>query len=381
MKLAGIVLVAILLPAPVGAQGHKFTINAETPEGQLLSQIGQEQDAAKKLELMEQFAGKYPKHEAVVWVYEQMYPAYQKAGQLDKGLDICDKLLTADPLDARSAHACLKVAEATKNPDTVKTWAARTSGIARKVAALPKPKDEDAAEEWKERTDFARQFDIYTEYAVYAAALAAPDAKKKAELLDALEQRNEKYEHLPALRDQVFRALLAANDVPAALALADKAMEKNIATEDMLLVSADAAFNKKDYERTQSCAAKTVAALEGKARPEGTSDADWEARRNSLLARAYWLEGVSYGIQNKYAQSDKTLRAGLPFMKGNDQLLSGAYFYLGLANFKLGDLKTPVRDRIIDAVRFNELCAGIPGQFQAMAQRNLKAIRAQYRIQ
>jgi hypothetical protein len=381
MKAIGWALAVALLAVSGWAQRHKMTINTETPEGQLLAQIGQESDEAKKLALMEDFAAKYPKHEAAAWVYEQMYPAWQKSNQLDKALSACDKLLTLDPEDARSAHGCLKVAEATKNPDTVKTWSARASEIARKVAASPKPAEEDEVESWKERVDFAKQFDIYTEYTLYAAALATPDAKKKVELLDALEQRDEKYEHLPAMRDHAFRSLLAANDLAGAQALAGKLIGKNLATEEMIMVSADAAFNAKEYDRTQELAAKLIALVSGKAKPEGMSDADWETRKNSFLGRAYWWDGVSLGIQNKHAQADKSLRAGLPFMKGNDQLLAGAYFYLGVANYRLGDTKSPDQQKILDAIRFNEQCAAIKSPYQAMAQRNLKAIRAQYRVQ
>jgi hypothetical protein len=373
-------LLTALLAAPGWAQEHKLTINAETPEGQVLAQIGQEADEAKKLALMEDFAAKYPKHEAIAWVYEQMYPAYQKANQFDKGLAVCDKLLTVDPEDARSAHGCLKIAEATKNPDTVKAWSERTSAIARKVAASPKPSGEDEAEAWKTRVDFARQFDIYTEYSLYAAALGTTDAKKKAELMDALEKRDEKYEHLPALRDHVFRALLAANDLPSAQAMSDRMVERNLATDNMLMVSADAAFNKKEYDRAQSLAQKLIALVNGRSKPEGMSDADWETHKTGLLGRAYWWDGVSYGIQNKFAQADKTLREGLPFMKGNDQLLAGAYFYLGLANFKLGDSKTPDQQRILDALKFNQECAAIKSPYQALAQRNMKAIRSQFQI-
>ena len=61
-------------------------------------------------------------------------------------------------------------------------------------------------------------------------------------------------------------------------------------------------------------------------------------------------------------------------------LLAGAYFYLGLANFKMGDSKVPDEKRILDAVRFNEQCAAIKSPFQAPAQRNIKAIRQQFHI-
>mgnify|MGYP005842709791 CR=1 FL=1 len=373
---------AFFLAVPNGtAQRHRLsTINAETPEGALLQQIGQEEDTAKKLALLEKFAAEHPKHEAILWVYEQQYAAYAKANQFDKALESCDKLLTADPEDARSAHGCLKAAEAKKDPDAIRTWSERGSQVARKVAALPKPAGEEEAAEWTERVDFARQFDVYTEYSLYAAALATTDAKKKLELLETLERRNEKYEHLPVVRDHVFRSLLQAQDVPGAVALSERLAAKDQATEDMLLLVAHTALNAREFDKAIGTAGKLIGVMSARTKPDNMSDADWTARRNNLLGRAHYIAGVAYGIQSKHSQCDKTLREGLPFMEGNNQLLAGAYFYLGLANFRLGDLKTPVKERILDALKFNQLCAGIKSPFQAQAQSNIKAIRSQYHI-
>ena len=154
-----VALMWLLAAAPADAQRHKFTINTETPEGQLLAQIGQEEDAAKKLGLLEQFAEKFPKHEGFAWVLSQMVPAYNKAGQFDKALAVGDKLLTLDPGDIESAHAILQAAEGTKDPDAVLAWAPKVSDMARKVAQAEKPKEEEEAEEWKRRVDFAKQLD------------------------------------------------------------------------------------------------------------------------------------------------------------------------------------------------------------------------------
>jgi hypothetical protein len=66
-------LTFVLAGGPAWSQRHKIgEVNGEKPEGQLLQQIGQESDAAKKVALMEQFIGQYPKHEAAGWVLEQM---------------------------------------------------------------------------------------------------------------------------------------------------------------------------------------------------------------------------------------------------------------------------------------------------------------------
>jgi len=374
-------LIVALLAGPAWAQRNKLTINAETPEGQLLAQIGQEQDAGKKLAMMEDFAAKYAKHEAAGWVYEQMVPACLKAGQLDKGLAVCDKLLTLDPDDAVSAHGCLKLAEAKKDPDGIKAWSARASQVARKVVSSPQPKEEDEVESWKVRVDFAKQLDIYTKYSLYAATLANPEAKKKAELLAEIEQRDDKYEHLPMLRDHGVGALWAANDIPGAMALAERLMQKGLASDEMLLAAAEGALNRKDFDNALLYAGKLIGALPAKPKPANVAEADWEAKKTKTLASAYYIEGAACANQNKFAEADKSLRAGLPYMKDNQQLLAGAYFYLGLANFKLGDAKPPDTARILDAIKFNQQCAAIQGPFQALAQRNLKVIKAQFQIQ
>src|SRR3954466_8971699 len=119
MKLP-ILILTLTLAAGAFAQRHTLgNINAETPEGQLLQQIGQAPDEAKKLALMEDFEAKAPKHEAIGWVYGQMQPAYVKAGKPDKALAVGEKLIAMDPDDMEAAHQNLKAAEAKKDPDLI----------------------------------------------------------------------------------------------------------------------------------------------------------------------------------------------------------------------------------------------------------------------
>src|SRR6266478_7549591 len=100
MRLYTPILILILTVGSALAQRHKLgTVNAETPEGLLLQQIGQAQDESKKLQLMEQFAAQSPKHEAIGWVYEQMQASYLKAGPPEKAIDIGEKLLALDAHD------------------------------------------------------------------------------------------------------------------------------------------------------------------------------------------------------------------------------------------------------------------------------------------
>jgi hypothetical protein len=49
-------------------------------------------------------------------------------------------------------------------------------------------------------------------------------------------------------------------------------------------------------------------------------------------------------------------------------------FYLGLANYQVGR-QTIDKRKILEGAKFSEECAAIPGQFQARAYENAKAMR------
>jgi len=378
----GLILVSALLlvAAPVSPQRQKFTINTETPEGQLLAQIGQEEDPAKKLGLLEQFAAKFPKHEGIVWVYAQMVPAYSKAGQFDKALAAGDKVLAMDPGELETAHAALQAAEGKKDPDAVLAWAAKVSDLARKVAQSEKPKDEEEVEEWKRRVDFSKQLDVYTEYSLYATALQTADPRKKIALAEMLQQRSPQSQYVPQIASQLFTAYLQAGDTPKAIALAEKVLEKDQSDESMLLTVADSyRYQQKEPEKVYSLCAKVLELAKTKPKPEGVPDAAWQQRQIQLAGRAQYVSGVMYSTQSQWVQADQSLRAALPGIKDDQQATAEALFYLGLANFRLGEKGET--ERIAEAIRFNEQCAAIPGPYQSRARTNLKVIRSKYRVQ
>ena len=66
-----LVLIIVACAAAAFGQRHKIEeVNAEKPEGKLLQQIMQENDAAKKTALLDQFSGEFPKariHAAGCW--------------------------------------------------------------------------------------------------------------------------------------------------------------------------------------------------------------------------------------------------------------------------------------------------------------------------
>ena len=359
------------------ADRTKVDINAETPEGQLLQQIGQESDAAKKRALLEDFVGKYPNHAGILWVYGQLQPLYLEAKQYDKVFPVAEKLLAADAADAEMAHAALKAAEGKQDPDMVVKWATATSEAARKAAAAPKPSDEEEVENWKRRVDYAKQVDIYSEYSLFNMALQTPDPNKKILLAQTLQQRNPNSQYVPQVEPQLFLAYRQVNDNDKALEIAERSIANDATNEDMLLFAASQYLDKKQWDKAIDTAGKTVEVMKAKPAPAGVDAAQWEAKRKQVVGSGLWLQGMATSALNQHPDTDRLLREALPYLEGNNQMLGPALFNLGLANYRLGQKDV---NRIKDALDFNRQCAAIPGPYQPLAKKNIAAIQSEYRV-
>lgn len=367
-------LVIVLLFASVAlAQRQRLpmTLNSETPEGQMLQQIGQEAAADKKLVLIEEFVTKYPAHEATGWALVQLQMGYLDQKQFDKALEAGEKLLKLDPMDAEVAHQNLKAAEGKKDPSLVTRWSGETAQIAQKVIASPQPPEESQVDEWKRQVEFSKQVIAYTEYSLYALAVQLQEPREQAALIETLEQRNPKSEYLDRARSTQFTAYLRMQDMDKAVGVAEKVLAKDENNEDMLILAAGYYLEKKtEPEKVLAYAGKSIQVLSTKPTPQGVVEAEWKKRAAQLTGRAYWIQGKQYFNQNKLKDSDKALRAALPDIE-EPGLKADTLFHLGLINYRL--------QNIMDAVKFNEQCAAIKSPYQATAQKNLRAIRSQYR--
>src|SRR5688572_23063852 len=69
-RLSFILMLALLLPTAMYSQ--RLLVESDTMEGQLLQLIDQEKDQTVKLKLLEEFAKKFPNHEAITWVLSHL---------------------------------------------------------------------------------------------------------------------------------------------------------------------------------------------------------------------------------------------------------------------------------------------------------------------
>lgn len=360
------------------AQRHKFDLNTSTPEGKLLQDAAQAADDATKIKLYSEFLEKNPKHQAAAWVYDQLVPLYLKTGELDKTIAGAEASLAIDPANPVIAYQALQASEQKKDFEAVKKWSAATEEAAKKVLAQPKPADEEEVEAWKRDVDYSQQVIKRTEYSLYAAMLQSTDPKVQVALYEELQRRNPKSEYMAQAAGRAFLVLRQAGQEDAAFRIAENTLATDQSNEDMLVVAASRYMDAKtkDPAKSLAYAAKLVEVMNSKPAPEGVSPADWEKKKNSLLGLGYWIQGMNYGTENNWSQTDKAFRAALPMIQGNNELLAPAYFYLGLANYRMGQGPKGNKALLAEARKFNHACAAIKGPYQAQAQKNLAAMGA-----
>lgn len=349
-------LMLVALTCTALAQRHKIEeLNTEKPDGKLLQQIMQEQDAAKRTPLLEQFATEFGKSEGAAWVLEQLQQVYVKAGDPDKIIAAGDKLLAIDPDDPDANLQCLKAAETKKDLALMKKYAASTSAAAKKIT----------------EADSAKYYQGTADFSLYRAALESRDPKVTIDLADALRRQNPKSEYAPKVVPALFVAYRQSGDNAKAIALAEETLATDQSSEDMLLAVADNyAQQKKEPQKVHQYSAKVVEVMETKPKPEGVSDADWAARKNLVSGVAHYMNGKLYYTETNYAKADAELRAALPLVESNATMKPEVLYMLGFANYKL--------DKPQDAANYYRACAAIKSQFQALATKNLAGIRAQY---
>jgi tetratricopeptide (TPR) repeat protein len=363
-RLVGIFALLLAFLCPIWAQ-----VDASSPEGMALGAITRETDAAKKQALLEEFVKKFPSSSQSAWAWEQLQDGYLQAKDYAKALEAGEKALATDPDNPIPAYENLKAAEGLNDEDAVLKWAAETSRLARKAIAATKPDDADA----KARADYDQQLDTYSDYAVFAVALKVTDPKKIVACAEALQQRSPKSEYVGKLAGRYLAALQQAGQGDKVGPAAEKILQGDPNNADALVAAANFNMEHQNLDQSLAFAAKLTQALQAAKKPDEISDADWKKKKDTMLAVAYWIQGLDYYTKKDYAQSDKVLRLALPLVQDNKQLLGSVTFHLGVSNYELA--KAGNKALMKDALAFSEQSAAIPGPLQAQAAENIKTIK------
>lgn len=368
--LAAVILLAMSCGLPLAAQEKQnFTINPNTPEGQMLQNLAQETDDARRISIGQDFLAKYPMNVAAGWVAAQVESSLLTQKDYDKVLQVADMAYANSP-DMDAAYFALKAAVEKNDAEAVKKWSERTSEAARKaIAANKAPADDDA----KHQLEYAKEVNEYSGYALFSLALKAPP-KEQIDLVDALIKDDPSSQYLPEISSTYFAALAKAGEGAKACPAAERmAVGKNA---EAMLFAADCSWRGNHADRVISYATKASEAVNTRTKREGVSDAEWNSQKASLLSTAEFYTGVGYAMQSRFGPANRALKAALPGIKNNPQIYGIALFDLGLANYQLGK---PLGDRaqMREGLKYFQEAAGIANPMQDQAARNAKLVAAE----
>ncbi len=277
--------------------------------------------------------------------------------------------------DLKEAYDALQAAESKKDPALLKKVAAEACDLAEQVVKSTPPDTEEGKKNWTARVDYAKEVTTHAEYAVYALALESP-AATQIDLFAALEEMSPKSKYLDDGYARYFYALNQSGGAAKVIPIAEKALANFPENEDILLLLADNALSKQQTDKALGYANRLVASMNKHAKPENISAEDWNKKKTTCLGRGYWIAGVIYGEKQQYVNTDKNLRAALPHIQGNTQLVAPAYYYLGVANYNLGKM-TNNKAKVLEGAKFSDQAAAIQGPLQQQAWKNAQIMKTE----
>ena len=361
----------LFLTAHAGAQTDKIVIPAGTPEDHDLQAISNEQDAAKKLAMYQDFVQRYPSNPAAVaygnW---QISQAYQASGDLNKALDYGDKALAAAPRNLDILVSQASIAQQAKDNARLIDYAAKGGEVCRSIGKQPKPEgmsDEDFSRQVEEDKSAAKNSCTFLESSGFNVIASENDAKlRMAEI--------EKYS--AAFPDSVFQDQVSSyamytlgpgqlNDQARLFAYGEKTLEANPNSLPALLLLAGSYVDDAkpgSLGKAITYAQKAIAAAKA-------DEPDADRSRKLSAGVAHSIVGYAYIKQDKTAAAIPELKSAQGLLKGLDeQQYAIALYRLGFAYAKLSRV-SEAREVLTEAVK-------ISGPVQAMSQDLLTKVNA-----
>lgn len=260
----------------------------------------------------------------------------------------------------------LKDAVSKKDVEGVKKLSASASKLAKAVIDAAPPAE-------KAQSDYAKDVENYSEYALSAMAIqSAGDPATVIGLTEALMAQSPKSRYL----DDCTSAYLAALGKQGGAAKQLEGAAKLVAgkpDDGEALAALAQGYSAKSPDRALGYSTKLIAVMKVKAKPEGVSDADWEKQKGAMLGQGYYLTGALECGKQSWVECDRDLRAGLAYIK-DQSTLGNVYFYLGLANYQVAKV-TNDRPKMQAAQKYSDQSAAIAGPMQQQAARNSAAIK------
>jgi tetratricopeptide (TPR) repeat protein len=359
------------LQPSANAQADRIVIPAGTPEDHDLQAITNEQDAAKKLAMYQDFVQKYSSNPAAVaygnW---QLSQAYQATGDLGKALDYGDKALAGSPRNLDILVSQANIAQQAKDDTKLVDYAARGGTVCNSIGKQPKPDGmsaDDFSRQVEEEKSAAKNNCDFLESAGFNAIASENDAKSR--MADI-----EKYS--AAFPDSKFQDQVSSyamytlgpgqlNDQARLVAYGEKTLAANPNSLPALLLLAGSYVD----DPKPGSVAKAVTYSQKAIAAAKADDPDADKSRKLSAGVAHSVLGYAYIKQDRTAAAIPELKSAAALLKGaDDQQYSIALYRLGFAYAKLSRVNE-ARDVLMEAVK-------ISGPVQTMSQDLLNKVNA-----
>ena len=330
------------------AQHSPAQTEPENIEVAELEHMFRQSDPEMKLLLLDRFWKDFQRTGLIHWAFDEACRAFEAAGQPAGALAAGEKLLARDPQDVEIAQKSLKIAEDQKDAALIEKWSAIAARAAGSSGALHDQVD----------------------YLAYSAVAHIADTGRKREAIEQFLKSHKGSPYQTTMEDLYLQSWRESGDSQGTLAAAQRVLQLDDSNLSALAIVADSYLqSEKEPQKLMACARKILAVVEKQPKQEGLTAAEWSRKKAPLIGHAYWMMGTVSMQQDKYSDADKSIRTALPYLKDDSKLLSTALFYLGWANYHLGNLP--------DALRFNRQCTQVKGPYQTQAAKSVQVITAQ----
>ena len=273
--------------------------------------------------------------------------------------------------DLEESYSALKEALPSKDVAKIKKLSADTHKLAQDVITSAAPTNAEEKKDWQDHVTRAKEIDVFADYALFSTGLQA-EAPVAVDLFSTLVEQSPKSKYLEDGYANYFaflRTTGAGAKIPAIAEAGLKALPDNV---DCLYELANNAMAKGNAAGLLTYAQRLIGAVGKHSKPEPAAAAEWERRRGLLLGLGYYASGAVHNGQSRFFDSEKELRAALPFVKGS-ALQGPALFQLGIACYQVGKM-TLNRKLVMEGANFSKQAAGIPGSHAGQAYSNANAM-------
>lgn len=356
-------LILFVVVAVLASAQSKITIPAGTPEDKALQAISNENDAQKRIGMLEDFIQKFASNrDAITYANWQLSQAFQITGDLPKALVYGDKALATMPDNLDILVSQVSVAQQMKDSAKVVDYATRGGAVLIAGDKQPKPQgmsDEDFAA--RRTTDKAanQQSADFIEAAAYNAISAEQNAKLRMQFIERFTQAFPESKFLEPVMTLAVVSLQEMNDLGRMNEFAEKALAANPNNLQMLTVMANAFAE--DPKGTQLTKAATYAkkAIE-------LAKGDPNMRITSGFAHS--ILGYVLLREEKTSEGIAELKTASPMLKDDPAKLSIALYRLGYGYAKLKNYT--------EAKAVLTECMNVNGPFKEEAGKLLEQVNA-----